>query len=233
MKKYVINLDRREDRMRDFESRYKKAFGRADFERFSAVDGEASFRRGLSAGEEWLYKKLGKRERENMAGVFGCWYSHVLLWEMLAESKTDDVFIIFEDDAFFSGDASRVLTEVMESMDTKSMDIVYIGGRFGKNFWPKRRDNWESMGIFYKAKSTRPNADVDRTTHAYILTKKGAFSLLDSLSVSKGSLTAVDDWINLKRLSMDVFDIFPHIAYSPIGYESDIRPPRRRLGRGK
>ena len=223
IKKYVINLDRRPDRMDEFKNRYQKN----DFERFSAVDGlQKVLNKDLNSFEERIMSLL-RRDPKRDAGVFGVWMSHFYLWQELAESERD-AYVIFEDDAFFVDDFHEKFNEVLNQV-TPEMDIVYFGGRFDKNFVPSdMKTNWEKYKNFYAPIKHKPGIDMDRTFHAYIITKNGAKNLVDRVvSYDDNKILRPIDWyLNDIRKEIVSLDYFPHIAWSPLNYKSDIQNVR-------
>lgn len=220
-KKIVINLNRRPERLSDFFERY----GGEDVERFSGVDGVALFKNPPLNGEIYiLWKGLNTRN----PGMLGCWLSHLSLWRLLAESETD-AFVIFEDDAFFVDNFKNRLEKILIDINPTTMDLVYFGGRFKPDFKPKNLSNWDEDNGFFRPKVKFSGFDWDRTTHGYVITRRGALKLLDrynSTVAEKGSFRAIDAWLEKIRFELDAFDAFPHLAYSPRNYRSDIQGVR-------
>jgi len=213
IKTFVINLDRRPDRLTEFYSRYNGP----EAERFSAFDGKAF------EGTHELLDAIQRRHpgSKTAAGMFGCWMSHLGLWRMLTESN-EDAFMIFEDDAFFeNGFKNDFLDEI-----NGDMNLIYFGGRFNPGFWPRSMANWEAYGNFWRPIKTIYGRDFDRTTHAYVITKNGAQKALElydaSVNLPRG-ITAIDGWLNENRLNLGSLDVFPHICHSPMNYQSDIQ----------
>lgn len=227
-KKFVINLDRRPDRMGEFRERFG-SWG-SDVERVSGVDGVLLEDSELGEFEKGLFS-LNSFNRYKWAEL-GVWLSHVGLWRRLANSE-DDAFIIFEDDAFptvgFEGLVGDVLTQV-----SPDFTIVFLGGKFGTGYTPSRMESeWKRMGNFYffdYEKFSPRNRVTERTTHCYILTRYGAKCLLEGLDVSiaRGEkVRAVDDWLTSKREKFKFLDVLPHLTHSPHNYKTDIE---RKMG---
>lgn len=221
-KKFVINLDRRPDRMQEFYSRFGDDF---DVERVSAVDGRVrGVQSNLSAVERGIINAAGYHDMVRYGGTFGCWMSHVNLWDRLVFSDAD-AFVIFEDDAFPCKDFGNKLNFVLDNVKPE-MDIVYLGGRFIENFSPADLDkNWGKVGVFYEVTGASHGRYFDRTTHAYVLTKNGAEKILSLLAINKEKLAPLDGWLNhLKRNKLiNALDIFPHLTHSPANYKTDIQ----------
>jgi GR25 family glycosyltransferase involved in LPS biosynthesis len=226
-KKIVINLDRREDRLREFRNRFGSFSG--DIERFSAIDGDFYVRENkLSPFERELFN-FGNFHRSKNA-EFGCWLSHYKCWELALEIK-EDALIIFEDDAFPSVDFNKKFLEIIKNMN-KEMPLIYIGGRSYENFSPSDMNPWVKNGIFYYYEKSFPYSgkNMDRTFHSYIITKSGAKILIDKLKseISLGKkIAAVDGWVSYQRGELKSLDYFPHIVHSPVNYKSDIAKGRK------
>jgi hypothetical protein len=67
--------------------------------------------------------------------------------------------------------------------------------------------------------------DHDRTTHAYIITNEGATMLHNSYKVISEMSITVDDWMLriLTKNSVKLYNARPHLCYSPMRGDSDIR----------
>lgn len=99
-KSYVINLDRRPDRMRLFNN----TSGDVRVRRVSAVDGALmpldampltpEARLDVMRGYRTAHEQLTR-------GAVGCWLSHLKVWRLIAESSNNRnrVAVVFEDDA--------------------------------------------------------------------------------------------------------------------------------------
>lgn len=221
LKKFVINLDKRPDRLQEFFSRYIDM----DVERFSAIDGRhIHLNNSFSDIDKFLFSILDNNLKHN-PGILGCWSSHVNLWETLKNSDDYDAFVIFEDDVFFVSGFKEKFELILNEINEET-DIIYFGGRFSPDFVPRNvNSEWEKVGNFYFYKGNRLGREVDRTTHGYIITKNGAKNVL-SVLYSSTFLPALDGWLNHRRFDLALVDFFPHIAWSPINYKTDIQGQR-------
>lgn len=154
---YLINLDRREDRMKEA----YVAFGREQitFTRISAVDGRkeiGNFTNCNDIPDDIIDPKIVSRmyntkynaefdpvvpKDMNMslcAGEIGCIYSHTNVWRMIAEKKIADPYqmtCIFEDDAKPIVDFHQSLSQVFSELPCdKPLDLLYLG--YIDYFWP-------------------------------------------------------------------------------------------------
>jgi hypothetical protein len=105
MKAYVINLDKRGDRLDRITAHLENL--RIPMERIPAVDGQ------LWDGEGW--KRQGKKGDRQWRGGAGCYFSHILALETALQRNVFPC-IILEDDA--------VLIQVPEP----EAGMVYLGG---------------------------------------------------------------------------------------------------------
>lgn len=103
IKTYVINLDRRTDRISDLKIPLT-------WERFSATDGKEK------------YSNNPIRER----GWRGCQDSHIRLLEKII-NENEDIFIVFEDDVEVGENFMNNLNSVAESLPT-DWDLLFLGG---------------------------------------------------------------------------------------------------------
>lgn len=221
VKRFVINLDKRPDRLKEFFDR----FG-GEAERWSAVDGKAFNYDGDLSDVESIILRRTDFSRSHWPGAYGCWLSHVGLWEDLVNSDFD-AYMIFEDDSFFKSGHEKILQGIIDNFSPEDFDLLYLGGRHRENFSP-RDDNWVLMHernsiTIYGVKKVVYGVNMDRTTQAYMLTRCAAESLLDMVHSDTMRFPAIDGWLNERRKRIRMFDVFPHVSWSPINYKSDIR----------
>ena len=95
MKLYVVNLDRRADRLQDITKVFKQ--DKLNFIRVPAVDGKE------------YSTKLKKWEYSMTPPEVGCFYSHMHCYKLIAEGE-DAFGVIFEDDVILSKNAAYYLT---------------------------------------------------------------------------------------------------------------------------
>jgi GR25 family glycosyltransferase involved in LPS biosynthesis len=213
-KRFVINLKRREDRYIEFLNRIP--FDSDVCERFIATDG----------------KDLKHHCTENPF-VMGCHMSHKdILIKVIEDEKLNDndLILIFEDDVFFNDNFESDLKNTIPIL--KNLDpnfILYIGGRFKKNFKPSSLKEWENVDLkLYNKKGdykTIKSSDYDRTTNVIILTKYSCKEIINKTKDVKFSEPIDSLYNNIRKYIPDikVYDIFPHLCYSPINYKSDIQ----------
>lgn len=101
IKTFIINLDRRPDRLEKLNIPF-------EYNRFPAVDG----------------RQLTPKER--FRGIYGCQQSHIKLLEML-KLQENDVVMVFEDDVVLCDDFEKKLQLAMKELP-ETWDLLYIGG---------------------------------------------------------------------------------------------------------
>lgn len=109
MKAYIINLDRRADRLQDVTEVFRREG--IDFVRVSAVDG-------------WEYAKTLNGWKYPMTPPeVGCFYSHINCFELIASGE-DEYGVVFEDDVILSKSASYYINN--HSWIPRDTDIIKI-----------------------------------------------------------------------------------------------------------
>lgn len=131
-KMYLINLDRRPDRLKTT-TQLLKEYGYKNIIRFPAVD-------GLKLSDQQLKELVhpeamnpiiqGKRTQhhELSRGAVGCYLSHVGIWD---KCKTNESLIIFEDDTKPSLSQSELNSILSYCPD--DWDIILFGGQYTVN----------------------------------------------------------------------------------------------------
>ena len=210
MKKYVINLKRREDRLEKF----KNTCPLDDINVFYGFDGKND-----------IHEYTKKLEIRN--GEKGCFISHLLIYEEIIKNNENYV-LIFEDDALFTENFIEKYNNVINDMKNTEIDILYIGGRFTKNFelldgyFNKFTNNIYKHNIYI---GRWFNNYHDRTTHAYIISNKCAKLLVETFHNVNIINIPIDNWL-LKIITENKIQIYnsnPLLCYSPLIGDSDIR----------
>jgi len=203
-KVFVINLDKRPDRLERFKNRIKilgESLG-TTVDKFKAVDGT----------------KIPESERNNWsAGAAGCKLSHINLIAECREKKYKSVLIL-EDDVTFVSDFPSKFQELMGAVPD-SWDMVYFGG----NQQPGSLIPYK--GICHKVKVY--------STHAYAVKDTMYDLIVDYIGPQSCPIDVAYVGEIHRHDKYQVFGAYPQIAGQEIGY-SDIeeRPVdhRRVLG---
>lgn len=213
---YVINLNRRPDRLQEFKTRCPIDISKVEI--FNAIDGYKYNSYDLDNFERHLYNI--SKSKSNGIGACGCFSSHYRLWKRIASDDNLNELskiIIYEDDAFFTDNYLQKLNTI-DSIN--EFDILYIGGRFHKNYVEGNRP---VNGI--------SKMSGQRTTHAYVITKKGANNLLNFIKNNIIHTVEVDTFLNNLKSILNMYDLYPHINWSPAMYKTDIQLPINPLQR--
>lgn len=140
---FVINLDRRPDRWEQFQQRFPVDWPFVQPERFAAIDGEQC------VVPEYFNGSIG---------AWGCYQTHLQLWQMQIRDELGCVLIL-EDDAVFSRDAVAVIQETLRLVPD-DWEQIYFGGQY-------RNTNEMAPEVVVQDKLVRCRA-VNRT-HAYAI----------------------------------------------------------------
>jgi alpha(1,3/1,4) fucosyltransferase len=188
---YVINLDRRADRLERLWTNCPELAGRTD--RWPAIDG-----RQLQLTPA-IQRLLNPNDFHWKKAIAGCALSHLGLWWKLAHEHPDiKNYLILEDDAKLRPGWELAWKGAVDDIP-EDYDIIYLGGvlppnreafeasckeRFNDSFCRvKENTNWgQSM----------PNRYFHFCAYAYILTKRGAQKVLDLIRGSEGFWTSAD-----------------------------------------
>ncbi len=218
---YVINLRRREDRFKSFLKNYPLD---TKISKFEAIDGKTLL-------------NIPNYFKDRLPGEVGCFLSHKSLWERTVKNEHCDLSLVFEDDVKFSTcfleKFNCVLNDLRAAKISQFDTILYIGGRFTECY--KMQNSKKVTDVIVKFDYNMPwkSWDCDRTTHAYIISKKCCQLLLNEFYKKKQIpgfvFPPVDIFImHILRLNRkDIFHTFPLLCYSDVNSESDIGPPLR------
>lgn len=190
---YVINLDRRKDRM---EKLYKNCPELEErLQRVSAFEGRTlkltSALARLFRPHDFLWKKA----------ILGCALSHLNLWWQLAHEKPDiQNYLILEDDVKFQAGWEEKWNAASAYIP-EDYDVIYLGG-----ILPPNRQAFEAVkekvnSYFSKVAPNRifgqnpENRYFHWCNYSYILSRKGAMKILESLVERDGYYTSADHMV--------------------------------------
>jgi len=214
MKRYLINLKRRPDRLNSFFERCP--YPKETIEIVEAFDGK--FPEMQLESEKELLKKF--RPHVNM-GARGCAISHLRIWKKMIDEKIP-IAMIFEDDAMFSEN----FKSFMETLKIpENCNIVYFGGRFHPDFIVPHFAKTDINDKIYRHKIEHWNMLLhERTTHGYIIRVQLAEFLLHVFDINQQN-EAIDYQMihTFKGLNLPYYSTNPLVCWSPIIGDSDIR----------
>jgi GR25 family glycosyltransferase involved in LPS biosynthesis len=237
-----INLDRRIDRNEDVLKKFTEILGfkENNIKRFSAIDGTniVNDLKKKNYLDDELITTIKNLKINVKSPELGCLLSHYLLLKEIFEDNSLDeesLVFIFEDDFFINTEYLEKInfTIIINEIKTSSInknnnwDIIYLGGRFKKNFVPLNKNFFVNIENNLYLRINGHGMDWDRTTHCYLIKKKNIPNIINCyLEYFKTNLNPafqVDSFYNLQSNKIKMYDYFPHIFYSPWYYSTDIQ----------
>jgi GR25 family glycosyltransferase involved in LPS biosynthesis len=207
---YVINLDRRPDRMTRFGESH--AYMKDRVYRWSATDGKSIT---LTPELTHLFRNNDFNWKK---AVMGCALSHMRLWEKLANDKVAKRYLILEDDVKF-GD--KWLVQWMQSVKhiPEDADVIYLGGILPPNkaAFPqaieKVNDRFGRVGLntIFSPPGSPPRKYFHFCNYAYILTQTGARKLMHIIQQA-GIFTSGDHMIVNNGNFLNIYFTTPLVA---------------------
>lgn len=207
---YVINLDRRSDRMEAFWKTHPELVGRVhkqaayDGLKLTMTDELAS----LFQPNDFFWKKA----------VTGCAMSHLSLWWKLVNEQSEiQNYLIFEDDAKLESGWEEILEASMAHIP-EDYDVLYLGG-----ILPPNREGFkhvlEPVTKYYSRikphqlfGQKEPNRYYHSCAYAYILSRKGAIKIMEGLQEKKGFWTSADHILCSPYDTMNLYFLTPVVA---------------------
>jgi len=209
---FVINLNRRTDR-------YKEFLERIPFEadictRFSAIDGD----------------DIKNYDKDENPYIIGCHLSHkAVLQNVINDNSIEDTdyVIIFEDDVYFQSTFLKEIEKIVARKNVfNSNSIVYIAGKSVQNFTPSNLSGYTNIieNIYLRNNNKDTSVDSNRNANVIILTKLACRQIINKTKHVRVSLP-IDTLYNKIRdyiPDMKIYDLFPHVCYSSPESDSDI-----------
>jgi GR25 family glycosyltransferase involved in LPS biosynthesis len=189
---YVINLDRRKDRMERLWSNHPELRGRV--ERWSAVEGK----------KLQLTPALGRLLRPNdflwKKAIAGCALSHLGLWWKLVHEPADiENYLILEDDVKFRAGWEDAWKQAIAREEVpEDYDILYLGGVLPPNRagFEKTKDRVNASFVRVAENTQWGQQQPTRYFHfcayAYVLSRRGAQKVMGLLQAHGGYWTSAD-----------------------------------------
>lgn len=231
----VVNLVRRVDRLVFFKKCFPFRSRTVDAFDGSILSDQLQVNL-LSSGQLRMVESL-KSWVHNPApmipGLFGCWQSHVLIWNELADSLDESKkYLVLEDDAIPTKDIHLILPKVLNCLP-ENFDFAFLGGQDTPNYTRPQNQFEHSIKVTCSdgGDSTwnRLTSHCLNTTSAYVVTKRGAKSILELIANHLDNcepLMALDGFITKSSDTLENYEVATHIFYSPWDSpESDIRFP--------
>ena len=131
---------------------------------------------------------------------------------------------------FFNKNFIEGIENIKQSINMIGVNsIIYIGGRFKTFFNPSSYKGWSllknNIYLKYGDYSNILPHDYDRTTNVIILSKFACKEIIEKTKHIKSSEPIDSLYNNIRKYipEMEIYDIFPHLCYSPVNYKTDIQ----------
>lgn len=219
---YVVNLDRREDRLKTFQEKYNNIF--SGFLRVSAIDGRTyDFDKFINLFDINKYSSKIKNPYKNhqyKKGVLGCSLSHYLLWvNIVQQERYNDLSysLILEDDIELCDDFVQKYNELLKVLDKDDKwDVVYLGFTDYKD----TNDTTINDKLIKFSGDKRLHGG---GTFAYIVRKRGARKLIQL--ANKHKIQQAIDWFMIEQFDEVVsYKCEPELIFSEVdGNETDVQ----------
>ena len=208
---YVINLDRRQDRLKSFVEHHPYFKGKV--RRHKAVDGlSLKLTPRLSSllkPNDFFWKKA----------VSGCALSHLKLWTMLlCDSEEIQSYLIMEDDARLNPGWKDKWSQIYSKLPD-NWECIYLGGVL-----PPNRDGFKQVleetrvpGLCRIAPNTFfgqsvPSRQFHFCAYAYVLSRAGVKKLIKSIEEHGGIWTSADHVLFNSLNKENVYVVNPLLA---------------------
>jgi GR25 family glycosyltransferase involved in LPS biosynthesis len=210
IEKYVINLDKRQDRYDSF----TKEFGKDEYIRFSGIDG-TSIKYSSNIGHIFANNDYNFRQ-----GIVGCAMSHIKLIIQLVSSDCD-YYVILEDDAKKTPHYDKSFDKIIKNITSFNLDFLFLF-TFVRDGVKQIRDENDKIRI-----DILDSKEWHRYSYAscagYIVSKYGAKRFLEFLN-GRSLTNAIDTEILNSADKLNVGVISPFLITSELrGNSSDIQ----------
>jgi GR25 family glycosyltransferase involved in LPS biosynthesis len=223
---FVVNLDRRSDRLVAFLDRAPPEVVE-HLERVAAVDGS------LLQADEAVLGLFGGNNFQYRRNVIGCALSHYALWKRVSAADFPHKTVaIFEDDVWFSRDFLSLWNNRVSLNIPRNFDLVYLGGLLGPSTWRELQEvttrfDGRVVVPIEKYAADRVNAffavprQTQFCTYSYVLSKAGAQKLC-ALVEQEGIRVAIDWFLIYHWPLLQVYVTTPLLCWSVSQEGSDI-----------
>jgi len=207
---WVINLDRRADRMQSFMTANPDL---ARAHRISAFDGSK-----LKLGQK-LARLFAPHDFKWKKPVMGCALSHLSLWMRLVNEQPDiGSYLILEDDARLQPDWRERWEKIQKHGMPADWDVVYLGG-----ILPPNKEGFKMLDEPVNKYLSRikkhqlfgqptPDRYMHFCAYAYVLSRRGAEKILEVLKAKGGYWTSADHMICNIHEHLNIYFTKPLLA---------------------
>jgi len=217
IKKFVINLKRRPDRLELF----KKQCPFDDVTVIDAFDGK-------NMKDETSAIELDMASRFNGLdpGEIGCFLSHLRIFNRMRKENLPYA-LIFEDDAIFCDNFLDEYSKLIQDIPSDT-DILYLGGRFEPRYKMREYTRVSENIVKHRIENNRilgVSWDIDRTTHSYIVSNAFVTRFTGEFYKTMRLFQAIDSYLLSfsKENGFTIYNSYPLLCHSPMISDSDIR----------
>jgi GR25 family glycosyltransferase involved in LPS biosynthesis len=205
-KMFVVNLDKRSDRMDVFKEKSVDIDTVFGYERYSAIEGKKL------VSTPQLQRIFDGNDYNMRSGMVGCAMSHISLYVKLLNSE-EDMYCILEDDVDFVPMFGEKLIHVCKQLKKKKWDILYLGHHLFEKYITEDVYDKKNMPIIEKWDRITSLKKSMGGTGGYLISKGGALKLLNF--INKNGMTNGIDTVQQKSADeLNVFYAHPHLIYS-------------------
>jgi GR25 family glycosyltransferase involved in LPS biosynthesis len=226
MKAFVINLERRTDRLNYMKNILKTNL--LNIEIIKAYDGtfeennSEEYEKLKNFFLECIKNNLNKNIHYNYSsfcpfkkGELGCFISHLYIWKRIIDEKIDKSFI-FEDDCILNKNFELVLGKLLLELPD-NFNVIWLGGKTCDNYSSNK--NVKISNLLSILKEEHPYS-----TCSYMISYEGALFLYDCVcNIFRGKL-GVDyfmfDFFNKNNYVQHT--LTNHIVYSQLGNNDEL-----------
>lgn len=205
IKTFVINLNKRHDRMEKFIELNEPKF--LFYKRYPAIDGS-------KLTPNLQLQKIFENNDYNMhQGMVGCALSHISLYIQLLNDNDNEAYCILEDDIQFVPDFKNKLISCISNLSKTDWDLFYLGHSLRKEYID---ENVYSKTLQPRIGQMSVNESLKKSmggTIGYIITKKGAEKLLEFINQT-GMTNGIDTIQQKSGHILNIFYCYPHLIYS-------------------
>ncbi len=211
MKGYLINLEKRQDRLKNFIENIETYLQDIQIEKINAVDGSILDLNNVDLKKNinpWNFKNL---KEKTLRGVIGCCLSHLNCYKKIIESN-DKYAIIFEDDCVFIKNKETNANNFLKNLPIpENFGIIWL------NDWDNSIDANFINEYYYLVNGGA------KTTEAYIVSKEFAKILYDENITNIGAIDAHISQVYSRHPEYPCFNIKSNIFTQLDRRDSNIR----------
>jgi len=207
---FMINLEKRKDRLKNFNNKYKNSDIRINYELFKAIDGkqiDISKFISQTTFNELLQTENNKKRKYHYQltrGAIGCYLSHINIWKTILDNDIEKA-LVFEDDVIIPKNVNFLLEKYTSSIPN-DYDIILLGCNCINC---DNKDNYRVVNKYWGM-------------YAYIITKKCIDKIYNKMLPIKQQIDSeLSDLSNEIKIYATKKNIIPH---ADIGI-SDIQIP--------